>query len=268
MTSRGEPRKATVDENGKPSAVLVDMKREERERIASIKHRAQPRPEAGGNIPVAPARGKLAHRPLVKVEIAPNGTPVYRREGEAMEDGRYVLGSRVSDAWDTMEYQAQRSFVRRQRQAEREGKDEPVYSSPFAPGQISAARDYASLVERTNGSGVKCSALESQSGGSGNGCREEAILGDLERLRNLHRRIGDGIAKSPQRPSRATVSGMKRQAIRVRYLVDRVALDGWTLADVLKRSGWADTGPNKKALIKALSSALDRMQGYDLAHPQ
>ena len=110
--------------------------------------------------------------------------------------------------------------------------------------------------------------METRGGGSGgNGGREEAIFSDLQRLRALHRRIGDGLAKEV-RSLRPSATGGKRRAITVRRLVDMVCLADATISDVLEAHGWAKKGPAPKALRDTLGATLDRMQGYDLAKPQ
>lgn len=262
---------AAVDTQGNASAVFVH-KGDEGKRIAAIKRHASVPAECGPDIPAAPARARLARYMPRETQLDSYGRPVTVQAGHKEEsEAQRRSGARVSDVWDLMLHQSKKAYQRRQAQADKDGDtDFPSYEAPYSAGQISAARDYAALVERVDSSGVKCSSVEALGGspsGAGTG-REEAIFRDFERLRVLRRRIGEGLAKSAQRPSKQPKGDVKRSVIRVRALVDMVALGDKSLSDVLESHGWAKTGANRMALKLALCSALDRMQGYDLASPQ
>ncbi|ETX26408.1 hypothetical protein RISW2_06085, partial [Roseivivax isoporae LMG 25204] len=109
-------------------------------------------------------------------------------------------------------------------------------------------------------------SIETQGAGGGGrpGDREAAIFRDIERLRVLRRRIGDGLAKEVRhiRP------GGRRRAIRLRDLVDQVCCADRTLTDVLRGHGWGVDAKCRDGLRRALCGALDRMQGFGLVYPQ
>jgi hypothetical protein len=220
--------------------------------------------QCGSDIPVAPARGPMQTYTPRETVVTDAGAHVSRRSGYMGRDG-----ARVADVWDQMEVAAYRSYQRLLADAKKKKKPKdkwPVYSAPFTPGQVAAARGYLALKESVTGSAMKCS-LAGMTGGGGSGMvdREAARLRDIRRLRMLERRIGSRFAKTPQRPSQEEG---KRRSITVRRLVDLVAIDGWDLSMVLERHGWSKTGKNRKALQTQLAAALDRMQGYDLDEPQ
>ncbi|ETX26865.1 hypothetical protein RISW2_18895 [Roseivivax isoporae LMG 25204] len=131
------------------------------------------------------------------------------------------------------------------------------------------AREYAQLAERCDAAGMKCSSIETQGAGGGRpGDREAAIFRDIERLRVLRRRIGDGLAREVSR-NRPSATGGPRSAIRVRRLVDDVTLNGLTLDQVFDRCGWRNVNAKMRGELRgALCGALDRMRGFDLARPQ
>lgn len=230
----------------------------EQKACSEILNRATPPVSCGPEIPVAPARGPMIAFAPRKMEITENGGLVRRHDGYLGRDA-----ARVADAFDRMAQQALRAHGKRLKRAEAEGREASAFVQPFTPGQIAAARDYAALTERCAASGIKCSSLEAiRNQGSGGGDREVAVLQDLQRLRALHRRIGDGLAKELRRIRPG--GNDKRRAIRVRYLVDQVCLSGLTLGEVLVSCGWAEDQKLREALRAALCRALDRMQGFDL----
>lgn len=233
---------------------------DEAARIAEIKARGSVPVECGPAIPVAPGRGPMMRFTPREMRQTAGGGYVSIKTGEAGRDA-----ARVADAFDAMERAAVKAYRAAERRREKAGRDPKSYEPLFTPGQLSAARDYAALVERVTASGVKCSSLEAvHSSGGGGGDREAAIFQDFQRLRALHRRIGDGMAKEVRsiRPSKN--GGLKRRAIYVRRLVDLVCLGGMSIAGVLEAHDWAKKGDAIKGLRASLCAALDRMQGYDL----
>lgn len=248
---------------------------EEAERIAAIKARAEPPLSCGPDIIAAPARGPMQVFVPREMVVTDAGNLVSRRAGYLGRDG-----ARVADAFDLMTMNALKAHPKVIAAAERDHDKRAVYPQPkgrqprpfrapafvppFTHGQVSAARDYVALTERCASSGMSCASLEAVGRGSGGGDREAAIFRDISRLRVLHRRIGDGLAKEVRR-HRPSATGGKRSAIRVRTLVDQVCLGNMTLDEVLRRHGWTSKNETVRAdLRKALCKALDRMQGYDL----
>jgi hypothetical protein len=209
---------------------------------------ARPPESCGPEIPVAPGRGPMVRFTPREVVRTDAGNYVSRKSGYLGRDA-----ARVADAFDRMELQARRAH-----------RGDGDFVPLFSPGQIAAGRDYAALTEKVDCSGLKCSSLEAQRvSSSGGGDREEAVLADIQRLRALQARIGNGLAKELRRfrPSD------KRRAIFVRALVDQVCLGDKTLGQVLEAHGWGSNQKSREAIAAALSGALDRMQGYDLVQP-
>lgn len=248
---------------------------EEAMRIKAIKDRAEPPASCGPDIIAAPARGPMQVFVPREMVVTDAGNLVSRRAGYMGRDG-----ARVADAFDMMTMNALKAHPKVIAAAEQDYDKRAVYPQPkgrqprpfrapafvppFTHGQVSSARDYASLTERCASSGMSCASLEAVGRGSGGGDREAAIFRDFERLRALHRRIGDGLAKEVRR-HRPSATGGKRSAIRVRTLVDMVCLGNMTLDEVLRKHGWTQTnGAIRADLRGTLCAALDRMQGYDL----
>lgn len=248
---------------------------EEALRIKAIKDRAEPPLSCGPDIIAAPARGPMQVFVPREMVVTDAGNLVSRRAGYMGRDG-----ARVADAFDLMTMNALKAHPKVIAAAERAHARhaeelrakaiaarpfrEPAFVSPFTHGQVAAARDYVALTERCEASGMSCASLEAVGRGSGGGDREAAIFRDISRLRALHRRIGDGLAKEVRR-HRPSATGGKRSAIRVRTLVDQVCLGNMTLDQVLRRHGWTSKNEAVRVdLRKALCAALDRMQGYDL----
>ncbi|WP_353472338.1 hypothetical protein PVT71_13675 [Salipiger sp. H15] len=224
-------------------------------------------------IPVAPARKTVIAEVPRKAVMTESGPRVVR-DDEGLGDR-----ARLGDAFDLMDdqarrrhrgvvAQARRTHLERCAEASAGGWREPTwqeprYVPPFTSGQIAAARDYAALTERCNASGLKCSSLETtRTSSSGGGEREVAVLRDMERLHQFHRRIGDGLAKEVRR---VRPGGVKRMAVRSRTLVDQVCLGGLSLTQVLQAHGWKVDAKSRDALRAALRAALNRMQGYEMA---
>ena len=267
------------------SRIIVDPKggawrataEDEAARIAAIKARAQPPESVGPDIIAAPARGPMQVFVPREMVVTDAGNLVSRRAGYKGRDG-----ARVADAFDLMTMNAIKAHPKVIAAARRDYDErvapmpqksapafvEPAFVPPFTHGQVAAARDYAALTERCNASGMSCASLEAVGRGSGGGDREAAIFRDISRLRALHRRIGDGLAKEVRR-HRPSATGGKRSAIRVRTLVDMVCLGNLTLDEVFERHGWGKVDGRVRADLRAaLCAALDRMQGYDLGHTQ
>lgn len=247
-----------------PSVQGAVLMAESEAACAAILSASAPPPDCGGEMPVAPARGPMQSfqpREMVRTDA---GNFVSRNAGY-----RGRRAARVSDAFDLMTLAAWKAHCRVADKAARAGRAAPAFVPPFTHGQVYVARGYAALSERCEAAGVKCSSLEAlRAARSGGGDREEAMLADFQLLRAFHARIGTGLAKEVRR-HRPSATGGPRHAIRVRDLVDQVCLGGMTLSEVLARHGWRSKNENvRQGLQAALCAALDRMQGYDLAHPQ
>ena len=225
------------------------------ENIEAIKVASEPPWQCGDAVSgqLAPARPRIERfQPSALVDDGKGGTKV------EMNGYRGRDGARVSDVFDRMVNQAIRAHAAK-------GKKAGPFVPPFSWGQVQMARDYAALTERCSASGVKCSSLESlrQSGSSG-GDREAAIFADFARLRSLHRRIGDGLAKKLRRyrPSDSSAGPDPRRAITTRRLVDQICLAGLTPKEILQADGWSGNANQISDLRSDLCMALDRMQGY------
>lgn len=197
-------------------------------------------PEGSGpEIPDAPARGPVVQ--FMPVKGYPDGERGYKFK-PAGHLGRKAL--RTADAFDKMMAGSARN-----------GKP-----PAFTQSQIDMGRTYATLFERHECAGLKCSSLESVQGGGGQGGEYiDAVLLDREQLAVLHRRIGSGMAMVVRRQRKAT--GAARINITDRRLVDAVCLAGLTISEVLARNHWPKKGSNVALLAQALREALDRMAG-------
>ena len=122
------------------------------------------------------------------------------------------------------------------------------------PGERNTAEIYAALVEQRGA--MRCPDLVTPSGGGGDGMAplRRALRG--LNLADAEAAIGDGLALKARR-GRADLPA--RRAVRVRYLVNAVCLEGVTISDVLGRHGWARNKAACGALKMALSDALQRM---------
>lgn len=214
--------------------------------------------QCGDAIPIAPARGQVER--FTPTELVPDtkGGMKPERTGYRCRDG-----ARVRDVFDKMVDQAERAHANK-------GKGAGPFETPFTFGQVLAGRGYAALTERCNASGVKCSSLESLHHSGSGGGREEAIFADFARLRALHRRIGNGLAKQLRRhrPSVSSAGPDPRKSITARHLVDQICLSERTPKEILRACGWSGDSKQIKGLRSELCSALDRMQGYELDKPQ
>ncbi|MGI3169998.1 hypothetical protein ACRARG_12635 [Pseudooceanicola sp. C21-150M6] len=248
---------------------------EETARLAAIRDAAMIPDECGPRIIAAPARG--AYRTFV-----PRRSEMTAAGPRSRHDGYMGLRAlRQADAFDVMTEQAQRRHAAEAKRREKRGEKAVAFVPPYSIGQVEIGREYAALVERCAGSGVKCASLETlRAQSAGGGDREAAIFRDFQRLRYFERRIGDGLAKAVRRirpgktrtkaeaEAKAQLIERQRRAIRDQVLVDSVCVGGMTLTQVLEAHGWGDNKNVRAALRAALCAALDRMRGFDLARPQ
>mgnify|MGYP001098646869 CR=1 FL=1 len=211
----------------------------EAERIAMIKARGGVPDVCGDSIAEAPARG--AFRVFDPVALYPQGSNYAVKS--AGYRGRKAI--RMADAFDRMEAQARKVL--------------------FEPHQKAIGREYASLYEKLDAAGVRCSSVEvMRQQSSGGGDYIDALLRDRGRLDRIQDRIGCGVALSVRRvrPSSRGKVGL----ISDRSLIDMVCVHDRTLSEVLKKYGWVAEGRRAqgqhiKSLRFALLDALDRMAG-------
>jgi hypothetical protein len=233
------------------AAVAYPRLEGEGRRCADILARATPPPECGPEMIAAPGRGPTVAMALREVVRGEDGAARVISTGYS---GRKP--ARAADAFDLMEDDNRRAHRRAG------GKGQPV--PLFTVGQVLAGREYAALVERVNSSGLSCAGVEAAGRGDGTGGgRQEAVFRDIERLRLLRHRIGDGIAREMRRYR----PGDGRRAIRCLTLVDDVCVKGRSLEAVLEAHGWSVHAKYRAGLRTALCSALDRMRGYGLVRP-
>ena len=128
----------------------------EQARINAVKEAARVPESCGPEIIPAPGRG-----PMRKVT---------QREGIAARKSGFLGrdSAMTADVFDRMERASRRAWRATCNKRKAKGLDELPYVPMFTPGQLSAARDYAALVERVEASGVKCASLET-TGRSGSG---------------------------------------------------------------------------------------------------
>lgn len=196
-----------------------------------MRRRAQPPRGASPEIPAAIARGP--QRVLRLHEVSHDGAAVR----PATVAGRHPVA--LADAFDIMADQARRRGGR----------------SAFTVVQVATGRLYAALAERLDAAGVRCSSVEALGGRGGGGEWIDAVIADSRSLEAMRAAVGAGVALDPRRAR----AGARR--ISDRALVDAVCLDGLTLGAVLRRFGWSANRQSREALVVALASALDRMQG-------
>jgi len=214
---------------------------EEAERVAMVKARGVVPDVCGDSIPEAPARG--AFRVFEPVALYPDGA----RYAVKSAGYRGRKGMRLADAFDKMEGMARKRL--------------------FEPHQKAIGREYATLFEKMDAAGVRCSSVEAmpdQSSGGRGGDYMDALLRDRRRLDQMQDRVGRGVALAVRRirPSSRGRVGL----ITDRGLVDLVCLQDLTVSEVLRKCGWVAEGKRAqgvhiKSLRKALLAALDRMAG-------
>ena len=202
-------------------------------------HRSVPPPLVSPNIIAAPARGQVDVLRLSDVVLTPSGP----RVRTATTDGFHPV--RVEDALGGMDREARKS-----------GAAKPDL---FTGLQRDTARAYATLHERVQSAGVRCSSIEALgAGGSGAGSFIDAVMADSARLARMQAAIGEGVVLIPRNAQ--AHADRPRSAIRVVDLVDQVCLAGRSLSAVLDRHGWGRQTPHLRTLRRALCGALDRMQ--------
>ncbi len=214
--------------------------RDERARIAETRALGKVPEGSGPEIVDAPARGPVVQ--FMPMKGYPDGEKGYKFEASG-HMGRKAI--QHADAFDLMA----------------NGAAKNKKASPFTPAQVQMGRDYASLFEKHDCAGVRCSSMEAApdggGGGGGGGEYIDAVIADGERLAVLRRRIGGGMAKviRRRRPSDGRIE------ITDRRLVDAVCIGEMTLTQVLIKNRWPKTGRNVADLAVALAGALDRMAG-------
>lgn len=223
-----------------PSDRAALMAEAEAMRIEAVKVMGHVPPEAGPEIPSAPARGPV--RMFDMIAAYPKGDDGYEHKRAGFM-GRKTL--QRADAFDVMAAKAARHKK----------------PSPLTPSQVSMGRFYRDLVERHTSAGVRCSSLESLSQRSAGGGGEyiDAVLRDRDRIEIMRRRIGSGSAMVVRRIRPSTRGS--RVAIMDRTLVDMVCLQDMAISDVLRAHGWAIKADLVRALQAALGAALGRMMG-------
>lgn len=213
---------------------------DEQARLAEVRAMGSVPPEAGPEIPTAPARGPVRMRDFMA--SYPKGEDGFEMKAAGFL-GRKTL--QRADCFDVMAAKAARHKK----------------PAPFSPAQVAMGRFYRDLVEKHECAGVKCSSLESlsHSSASGGGDYMDAVLHDRARIAVLRKRIGSGSAMVVRR-NRPSARG-SRITIMDRRLVDIVCLEDGTITDVLRKHGWAVNSDLVKALSLGLSEVLDRMMG-------
>ena len=217
---------------GRPLADLVGMS--EAERIDILHVAAAPPAALADSLPAAPARGAFRTYPIVIME--PVGPGQYRpRKG---------TGVSVMDAFDRMAGSAARSKS----------------TCGLTLSQVSMARRYGELCRAIRDGASPRSCLDFTPKGAGGGLSFlEVRLMWRDEITTLQNRSGDGIAR-PVRRIRPSARG-SRAAIRDRSLIDMVAIDDLTVAEVLRRHGWARDDKTVRDLTAALADICDRMMG-------
>ena len=205
--------------------------------VARLSARAVPPPLVSPEIIPAPARGYVEIQRPTEVVMTPSGP----RVRAASVDGFHPV--RVEDALGGMDREARKS-----------GSAKPDL---FTGLQRDTARAYATLHERVQSAGVRCSSVEALGGGGG-GSFIDAVIADHESLRRLQAAIGDGLVLIPRNAQ--AHADRPRSAIRVIDLVNQVCIGGMSLSAVLERCGWGRWSGNRAKLRVALCAALDRMQ--------
>jgi len=212
----------------------------EQARIATARGLGHVPDGSGPEITEAPARGPV-------VQFMPRATYPDGEDGYTVKDAGYQgrKALRHADAFDVMTAKAA-------------SKKKPA---PFTPAQVAMGRLYATLYEKHQSAGVRCSSLEAmpQSGGGSGGEYIDAVLRDRERLKVMLSRIGRNAAMVVRR-QRPSQRGSKLNISDLR-LVHAVCVEEKTMTDILKEHGWANRGGSIDALTRALREALDRMNG-------
>lgn len=206
-------------------------------RIQEVKDRGRVPDGCGSAIPEAPARGAVKRFTPVALVPDNHGGYVAKLDGYR---GRQAL--KVADVFDVIEEQARR------RKAE----------APLSPTQVAMGRRYRDLIERHEGSGLKCQSFDDTRSGSG-GDVMDAILREGREIDMLRDRIGSGVALAIRRV-RPSQRGA-RVEITARALVDEVCLKDRSVRDVLARFGWGWEPKRGRELMAELAAVFDRMLG-------
>jgi hypothetical protein len=209
-------------------------------RLAQILADATPPESCGPEIPVAPARG--ACKVLRPVVMVPGG-----KDGWTAEPAGYK-GRNAVAALDVFDDMARKAAAK-------------GLPAPFTPAQVAVARRYRTLVERHSAGGVRCSSLEAQRGGSGNGGDfMDAFVAEGDEIRRMRARVGSGAAMQVRRIRPSARGTAARGIITDLALLDAVCLEGLTVSAVLQRYGWACNSGNRRALYLALESSINAMK--------
>lgn len=217
----------------------------ERERVRGILDRAAPPAECGGGIIAAPARG--ACEVVRHAAMVPGGVDKYglTEWTPAATGYGHRASVRAADVFDRLLLQSQKRRGAR---------------APLTPGQIAAARRYRDLSEMVQAGTLKLSKIEGGTGGSDGRDVMDAHMAASEELRGMRRRVGSGAMLSVRRV-RPSLRG-NRLSIMDMTIIDMMCLGDAEPSQVLKRHGWQPDGHRRKAVVVALSVALDRMIGY------
>lgn len=217
--------------------------RAEDARVAEMRAGALPPERCGSDMIAQPGAGaRIIFSPMGMI---PDGRDGWKRE-HVGHRGRDA--ARAADAFDRMQ-------AAEDRVAKRRGRD-PV--ELFTLVELGAGRRYATLVERHNAAGVRCSSIEAQRGqGGGGGGFMDALIDEGRQIQRLRRAVGDDMAMGLRR-IRPSVRGT-RAGITDRALVDGVCVGGLTVSEVLERHGWATSHRLREAARAALKAALRRM---------
>lgn len=212
--------------------------------VARLSARSVPPPLVSPEIIPAPARGYVEILRPTEVVMTPSGP----RVRSASLDGFHPV--RVEDALDGMDREARKASA---------SKAGAPKADMFTGLQRDTARAYATLHERVQSAGVRCSSVEALgAGGSGGGSFIDAVIADSARLSRMQAAIGTGLVLIPRNAQ--AHADRPRSAIRVADLVDQVCLAGRSLSAVLQAHGWGRQTPQLRTLRLAFCGALDRMQ--------
>lgn len=226
----GDAARSVARARGLPPPLLTEA-----ERVVAIKARAVAPERCGPEIPVAPARGPMVAFAPMEMRRTEDGYDLVH----AGHRGRDA--ARAMDVWDQMARQARRAG----------GTD------PFDQAQVATGRAYAALVERHAARGLRGVSVETMAvgrGGAAGGGYADAVLAEGRRLDALVQAIGGGVALEVRRVTRRA-----RGVVTVRQLVDGLCVEGLTLANLLRRSGWDTNGATIETAREAVAAALDRM---------
>ncbi|MFV0552130.1 MAG: hypothetical protein ACK5L6_09475, partial [Anaerorhabdus sp.] len=123
-----------------------------------------------------------------------------------------------------------------------------------------AARRYRNLTEMLQAGTLKLSNLEGSTGSNDGRDIVDAHLAASQEVAGMRRRVGSGAMLSVRRV-RPSLRG-NRVTIMDMAIIDMMCLGDADPARVLKKHGWQINGHGRKAVVAALSGALDRMIGY------